>query len=412
MNNNNHSILVVDDEPDNFEVIEALLASMPYTLHYASHGQKAIDSLDQFQPDLILLDVMMPDINGIEVCKQIKSIQQWQSIPIIMVTALTGTNDLANCLSAGADDFISKPVNGVELRARVQSMLRIKKQHDRIQSLSKLQRNSINSLTISLNELNNDLSTSFFNEDGAHLNNILSQVNLLKDNLDKMTESDINTALNSADHSASELEKCNQKFLLSRQLSPASKEFIKSRSCSSKIAIEQIVIKQINLIQPLPKLIFDIEDVELSVTPKHLQYLIGEITEYVLEISPAQASIHFHGHVMNEEFHFYIDNRDVDLSKIPNTQISSSIQFNSTSNSDQDLNTSLKIAKKVIEIHDGLFLIANADPAATTIYFTLPLRRSVNSLKPLVNTLKLIDICSGSISDELAENPAQFTGIY
>jgi two-component system, sensor histidine kinase and response regulator len=412
MNNDHHSILVIDDEPDNFEVIEALLASTSYTLHYANHGQQAINFLDKFQPDLILLDVMMPDIDGIEVCRQIKSIQQWQAVPIIMVTALNGKADLANCLSAGADDFICKPVNSVELKARVQSMLRIKKQHDRIQSLSKLQRNSINSLTSSLNDLNADIFSNFSDKDSASLNNILSKVNLLKSNLGMMSASDISEALDSVNQSASALAKCNQKFLLARQLSPTVKGVARNGSCASKISIEQIAIKQIDQLQSSINLVFDIEDVELAIAPKHLQYIIGEIMDYILGVSDSDTSINIHGHVLNEEFHFYIDNRDVNFSKIPAAQISASIQFNFASNSDQDLSTSLKIAKKVVETHDGLFLIANTNRLATTIYMTLPLRRSVNSFKPLVSALQVADDCHTSISDELQENPAQFTGIY
>lgn len=139
------SILVVDDEPDNFDVIEALLSvgsdtdeSSPdpgYQLQYASSGTAALDSLEMFQPDLILLDVMMPGIDGIEVCRRIKAMPQWQPVPIIMITALTAKDDLARCLKSGADDFISKPVNGMELRARVHSMLRIKQQYDDLQAL-------------------------------------------------------------------------------------------------------------------------------------------------------------------------------------------------------------------------------------------------------------------------------------
>ena len=95
-------------------------------MHYAASGQKAIASLDIFDPDLILLDVMMPGIDGIEICRQIKAMSKWQAVPIIMVTALKRKSDLANCLTAGGDDFISKLVNAIELRARVHSMLRIK----------------------------------------------------------------------------------------------------------------------------------------------------------------------------------------------------------------------------------------------------------------------------------------------
>jgi two-component system sensor histidine kinase/response regulator len=126
-------ILIIDDEPDNFDVIDALLDSEGYQLSYVSNGQQALELLSHFQPDLILLDVMMPQMNGIEFCHQFKSNSVWKHIPVIMVTALTAKEDLSQCLAAGADDFISKPVNGLELRSRVRSMLRIKQQYDALQ---------------------------------------------------------------------------------------------------------------------------------------------------------------------------------------------------------------------------------------------------------------------------------------
>lgn len=154
------SILVIDDEPNNFDVIEALLSvgvgiHSPISagdtgcliedchLHYAASGKVAIAALDTFQPDLILLDVMMPGMDGIEVCQRIKADSKWRSVPIVMVTALTAKEDLAKCLQSGADDFISKPVNGLELRARVQSMLRIKKQYDDLQGLLQLREDMV-----------------------------------------------------------------------------------------------------------------------------------------------------------------------------------------------------------------------------------------------------------------------------
>ncbi len=130
---NKQVVLVVDDEPANFDVIEILLFKEGYELHHQDNGADAIASLTTINPDLILLDVMMPDIDGIEVCQQLKNDYQWQHIPIIIVTALSDKEDLARCLDAGADDFISKPINSTELRARVRSMLRIKSQYDRIQ---------------------------------------------------------------------------------------------------------------------------------------------------------------------------------------------------------------------------------------------------------------------------------------
>jgi two-component system, sensor histidine kinase and response regulator len=132
-----NSILVVDDEPSGFDVIEGILFGEDYELHYASSGAAAINRIESAPLDLILLDVMMPDMDGIEVCRWIKN-GSAQHIPVIMVTALSSKVVLARCLEIGADDFVDKPINPLELRARVRSMLRIKKQHDALQALLQL----------------------------------------------------------------------------------------------------------------------------------------------------------------------------------------------------------------------------------------------------------------------------------
>nr|WP_321161017.1 EAL domain-containing protein [Spirulina subsalsa] len=103
-----------------------------YDLHYAANGTEAIAILPIIQPDLILLDVMMPVLDGIEVCKRIKEMPEWARTPIIMVTALSSKDTLAECLAAGADDFIAKPLSRLELMARVRSMLRIHQQYQQL----------------------------------------------------------------------------------------------------------------------------------------------------------------------------------------------------------------------------------------------------------------------------------------
>jgi two-component system, sensor histidine kinase and response regulator len=126
-------ILIIDDEPDNFDVIDTLLDNQGYELSYVNNARQALDLLTNFQPDVILLDVMMPEMNGIEFCQKFKSNPHWKHIPVIIITALSTKEDLSQCLSAGADDFINKPINGLELRSRIRSMLRIKQQYDALQ---------------------------------------------------------------------------------------------------------------------------------------------------------------------------------------------------------------------------------------------------------------------------------------
>ncbi|AFZ02616.1 hybrid sensor histidine kinase/response regulator [Calothrix sp. PCC 6303] len=171
------SILVVDDQPDNFDVIETFLSEQDYTLHYAAGGEEAIASLDLLQPDIILLDVMMPGIDGIEVCRRIKAMPQWQPVPIIMVTALNAKKDLAECLAAGADDFMSKPVNAIELRARVNCMLRIKKQYDSLQALLQLREDMVNMI---VHDLRNPVTGILLSAEVLRLPNISAERMLRK----------------------------------------------------------------------------------------------------------------------------------------------------------------------------------------------------------------------------------------
>lgn len=131
------SLLIVDDEPNNFDVIEVALTPQGYQLHYANSADHTWQQLELTPIDVILLDVMMPHQNGISLCRQLKAHPKGHNIPILMITALTGKQDLASALAAGADDFLSKPFHNLELQARVASLARIKKQQDQLRNLLK-----------------------------------------------------------------------------------------------------------------------------------------------------------------------------------------------------------------------------------------------------------------------------------
>ncbi|KPK05330.1 MAG: hypothetical protein AMJ56_16075 [Anaerolineae bacterium SG8_19] len=126
-------VLIVDDELSALYTLEMLLTPEPYDIKLANSPEEAFVTLESDPPDVILLDVMMPGITGYEVCQRLKGDDRWRHIPIILVTALDSKDDLVRGLNSGADEFISKPVNGPEMRARVRSMLRIKQQYDDIQ---------------------------------------------------------------------------------------------------------------------------------------------------------------------------------------------------------------------------------------------------------------------------------------
>lgn len=150
------AILVVDDNASNLDIIESIFAHEDLDLFYASSGIHALELLETLAIDTVLLDVMMPDMDGIEVCRRIKANPKWSCIPVVMVTSLDSKEDLAFCLQTGADDFVKKPVNALELRARVRSMLRIKKQYDDLQDLFKVRSDLTNMI---IEDLRNPVTT-------------------------------------------------------------------------------------------------------------------------------------------------------------------------------------------------------------------------------------------------------------
>jgi len=127
-------ILIVDDELSIRKQLESMLMDDNYEIKLFSTGKDLLTKLPNASPDVIILDVMLPDMDGFEICRRIKSHAHFQHIPVILITALNGKKVLAQGLGSGADDFIQKPINRMELRARVRSMLRIKRQYDELEA--------------------------------------------------------------------------------------------------------------------------------------------------------------------------------------------------------------------------------------------------------------------------------------
>ena len=126
-------ILVVDDTPENIRLLEALLEPRGYAVITASSGQEALAKLRDQHPDLVLLDVVMPEMDGYQVCRRLREDPATTVLPVVMVTA-SGSEQRVAAIEAGADDFISKPLDQAELLARIRSLLRIKQYHDKIEA--------------------------------------------------------------------------------------------------------------------------------------------------------------------------------------------------------------------------------------------------------------------------------------
>ena len=133
------TVLIVDDEHSGRETLQSVLEGEGYDLIMAENGPQAIEKAKLYLPDVILLDVMMPGMTGFEVCERIRNDPQVAEIPIIILTALDDRESLLNGLKAGADDFISKPFDRFELRARLIGITRLNRYHKLVQEREKLQ---------------------------------------------------------------------------------------------------------------------------------------------------------------------------------------------------------------------------------------------------------------------------------
>ncbi len=127
-------ILIVDDQEGNLNLLTRLLAPDGHTVYRASNGEEALELVAREHPDLVLLDVMMPKLNGFNTCRELKRQATTRLIPVVLVTSLNDSKSKIHGIEAGADDFLTKPVNPHELRARVRSLLRIKRYTDDLDS--------------------------------------------------------------------------------------------------------------------------------------------------------------------------------------------------------------------------------------------------------------------------------------
>jgi two-component system alkaline phosphatase synthesis response regulator PhoP len=127
------TVLVVDDNLQNLELLQAYLEDVDCQTIPAHDGLEAMEIVTENPPDLILLDVMMPKMSGFEVCKRVKNDPKTSDIPVIMVTALNEFGDIERGIDSGTDDFLSKPVNKLELLTRVKTMLKLKHLSDKLE---------------------------------------------------------------------------------------------------------------------------------------------------------------------------------------------------------------------------------------------------------------------------------------
>ncbi len=157
--NKKSRILIVDDTPKNIQILATILRNEGYQLNIAQNGLQALAIVEEIIPDLILLDVMMPEIDGFETCKRLKAINKIKNIPIIFLTAKVEVDDIVNGLKLGAVDYINKPFKQVELIARVKNHLELKFARERVEQLNKELQDNLKMREVLSNMIVHDMRT-------------------------------------------------------------------------------------------------------------------------------------------------------------------------------------------------------------------------------------------------------------
>ncbi len=369
-------ILVVDDEPDNFDVIDAFLDDQGYSLHYAANGDQALTSVDVVKPDLILLDVMMPGQDGFQVCQTLKKLPRWRQIPVIMVTALASKEDLAQCLNAGADDFIGKPVSRLELQARVRSMLRIKSQYDTIQWFSNSQRDTINMLGKNLTQLSTSIARSLPHEINTPLNGLLGTIQILQEDLEQLSPAEIRELLATLAAMAGCLDQLLQKFLtyVELELATTPGQAPYRSDLHTQVEPGRLTAKLLAQAGPRqPDLTITLEPAQLPLSATYLETLLSELLSNALKFSAPGTPVTIQAKTEAKQWTVTITDQGRGLSKSQIAEIKPFQQFDRQATDAPGIGLGLKIVQKIVELANGRFGIESVPQEKTSVTIALPL---------------------------------------
>jgi two-component system, sensor histidine kinase and response regulator len=358
-----YRLWAVDDEPNNLTVVELLLSQEAYDLSYFDRGLSLLDAMQQQLPDLILLDVMMPGIDGIELCHQLKRDDRTKHIPIIMVTALNSREDLARCLEAGADDFISKPLNGLELRARVRSLLRIKRQYDELQELLNVREEML--------QLRMDLSHMVIHDLRNPLANILLSCQILQ-----MRGLDDRTApkVQQIEYAGHRLETMIDGLLITAKLE------------SGKLALHPVAVDLPELIQTVGaefgaiatqqsvNLVQEVATGPLTIQGDIalLRRVLDNLLSNALKFAPAHSDVTLA--VLRHDDRVLLQVRDQGQGVNPELreQIFAKFEIGQHLPQVKQMGLGLAFCKMVVEAHGGQIQVGDNDPTGCVFTITLP----------------------------------------
>ena len=378
----NSTILIVDDNPENLQVLGNSLQNKNYNVEFASDGTAALEWLENTAFDLVLLDVMMPGMNGFEVCSKMRTNKKLKDLPVIFLTALTEIESILKGFELGAQDYITKPFDQRELLARVETQLELKHSREQLQLLNKELEEKVKERTMQLQKTNEELSetharlslldkvkTEFLqlisHEIRTPLNGILVPIHLIKEQIDNQ---DLDQLFEILDTSVSRLESFAYKALLITRLRTKDRKISKAGHPLKKIIqtildelAEKIDQKQIKL---------DIQEAPYNLQVKGeyelLKACLKGILENAVRFSPENGEIKVN--VFQKDSLTYCEINDQGSGFKPDI-LNRPFELFSADESikDNNLGLDLYLSKIIMEAHSGLIEVENTEKGGALV---------------------------------------------
>jgi len=379
---NNFTILIVDDVPKNIQVLGSILRPLGYKVEFATHGKQAIQWVHQNVFDLVLLDIMMPEISGFEVCEEIRKIEAYNDIPIIFLTAKTDGDSVVRGFELGAQDYVTKPFEANELLARVKTHLQLK--HSKVllgetnKWLEKVVTERTADLVAAQKELEglDQVKTEFLNllnhELRTPLNGILGGLSIIQE---YDLPDDLGQFINMLDVSARRLEKFSYKALDISALRAKGKGALRLEEINFPEILQEVKTEFFGIAKEknIALNVGCFQDViPVKADKVKITNTVSYLVENAIRFSEAGSQVHIIARA--EESHLICSVRDLGAG-FSDYALQHLFKPFSNVKHHVDSNTGLSLyyAKLVIDAHGGTISVENNKPSGSIINFVLPL---------------------------------------
>ncbi len=367
-------ILIVDDVPENLRVLGSMLNTEGYEISFASGGEKALEITQKVTPDLILLDIMMPDMDGYEVARRLKQEERTKDIPIIYLTGKADTDDVIKGLSIGAVDYVTKPFDASELLARVKTHLELKFSRDAIEDYSiKLEKSEKECRVM------NDSKDKFFSILAHDLrgpfSGFLGLSELLTEEYDRMEKEDVVKIGSSLNKSAKRLFSLLENLLNWSRIQMGRMEF-----SPTKLELKNAIVEVVNLYMQTAEvkkidLKYKVEDGTLVNADKEaLNVILRNLISNAVKFTPEGGEINVVAEIFDEDkYKVSVEDSGVGMDEEAKSKLFRLDEKHSTlgTNNEQGSGLGLLLCKELVEKHGGKLSVESQVNKGTKFTFTL-----------------------------------------